>query len=116
MQPFAPWYEELAQLVQELRPKYHSLTPAQRQMYDKIAELVAELHKQSLERLSKDGEIQRQDAMFRVESTPEDELEARVNALALEGWDPVSVWRAGKTGMLQVIFRRSEKPRAQKAE
>ncbi len=57
------------------------------------------------------------DGKFRVESTPEDQLEARVNALGLEGWDPVSVWRAdGKTGMLQVILKRSEKPKAQKGK
>jgi hypothetical protein len=52
------------------------------------------------------------DGRFRV-----DELEARVNALALEGWDPVSVWRAdGKTGMLQVILKRTEKPTPRKGK
>jgi hypothetical protein len=68
-------------------------------------------HRQS-ESERRPSEDQRDDGKFRVESTPEDELEARVNALALEGWDPVSVWRAdGKTGMLQVILKRTEKPR-----
>jgi hypothetical protein len=60
---------------------------------------------------------QRDDEKFRVESTPEDELEARVIALAFEGWDPVSVWRAdGKTGMLLVILKRWEKPMPRKGE
>ncbi len=63
------------------------------------------------------SEDQRDDGKFRVESRPEDELEARVNALALEGWDPVSVWRAdGKTGMLQVILKRSGEVQAAEAE
>jgi hypothetical protein len=57
------------------------------------------------------------DGKFRVESTPEADLEAKLNVLALEGWEPVSVWRAdGKTGMLQVILRRSETAKVPKRE
>jgi hypothetical protein len=60
---------------------------------------------------------QRDDGKFRVESTPEAELEAKLNELGREGWDPVSVWRAdGQTGMLQVILKRSESPTSPKGE
>jgi hypothetical protein len=53
----------------------------------------------------------RNSGTFRAELTPEGELEAKLNAPALEGWDPVSVWRAGNMGWLQVILRRSKKPK-----